>query len=167
MKGAWTLWIAITTANYPDVMMPGYNQNRWVALYFISFMVITFFFLMNVILASVVNEYDQGVQRQREEHETNSSENLIQAYQLLAEEENKLHTPNKDSIDRSTVMELFTILNDDFPEVRKLSTDETNLLFAVLDKDGSSKITQDGTCALFECVFLLEFVVVVSRESVL
>lgn len=30
IEAMWTLWICVTTANYPDVMMPGYNENRWV-----------------------------------------------------------------------------------------------------------------------------------------
>jgi hypothetical protein len=50
-----TLWICVTTANYPDVMMPSYNESRLTALYFISFMVISFFYLMNLILAVTVN----------------------------------------------------------------------------------------------------------------
>ena len=50
-----TLWICVTTANYPDVMMPSYNENRLMALYFISFMVISFFYLINLVLAVTVN----------------------------------------------------------------------------------------------------------------
>lgn len=55
IEGCWTLWICVTTANYPDVMMPSYNDSRLSAIFFVSFMIITFFFLMNLILASVVN----------------------------------------------------------------------------------------------------------------
>ena len=29
-EGMWTLWICVTTANYPDVMMPSYNEHRGV-----------------------------------------------------------------------------------------------------------------------------------------
>ena len=29
-EAIWTLWICVTTANYPDVMMPSYNQHRGV-----------------------------------------------------------------------------------------------------------------------------------------
>ena len=51
-----TLFICITTANYPDVMMPSYNESRFVpALYFVSFMSISFFYLMNLILAIAVD----------------------------------------------------------------------------------------------------------------
>jgi len=56
LEGVWTLWICVTTANYPDVMMSSYNDNRLVsASYFISFMIISFFYLMNLVLAVTVN----------------------------------------------------------------------------------------------------------------
>lgn len=60
IEGIWTLWICITTANYPDVMMPSYSANRLSGIFFVSFMVISFFYLMNLILAAVVNSYVCG-----------------------------------------------------------------------------------------------------------
>lgn len=46
-------------------------------------------------------------------------------------------------IDRETVMALFLILNDDFPEVRTIPADDAKLLFAILDQDGSSLIREE------------------------
>lgn len=57
LEGVWTLWICVTTANYPDVMMPSYNNNRLSALFFVTFMIVSFFYLMNLVLAAVVNAY--------------------------------------------------------------------------------------------------------------
>jgi two pore calcium channel protein len=109
IDGMWTLWIAVTTANYPDVMMPAYNRNRLAALYFVVFMAITFFFLMNVILASVVNAYDNELDRRRIASKQTSQRELHEAFALLQK---------NGVIDRDTVMALFLILNDDFPEFR-------------------------------------------------
>ena len=39
--------ICVTTANYPDVMMTAYNNDSITWIYFVSFMIISFFFLMN------------------------------------------------------------------------------------------------------------------------
>jgi two pore calcium channel protein len=105
----WTLWICVTTANYPDVMMPAYNENRLTALYFVIFMVITFFFLMNVILASVVNAYDNELDRRKTVRKEMSKKDLQEAFELMQHD---------GSIDRETVMALFLILNEDFPEFR-------------------------------------------------
>ena len=105
----WTLWICVTTANYPDVMMPVYNESRGSALYFVLFMLITFFFLMNVILASVVNAYDNELERRKISGKETSDKNLHEAFKLLE---------NNGKIDRESVMALFCILNKDFPELR-------------------------------------------------
>lgn len=112
--------------------MPGYNENRWVAIYFISFMTITFFFLMNVILAAVVNEYDTNVQERRERNTDFAINSLKKAYQLLTQEEEEKRLEEtaalddsasssrsqREQIDKKTVMSLFGILNTDFPEFR-------------------------------------------------
>ena len=158
VEGMWTLWICITTANYPDVMMPGYNENRFVALYFISFMIISFFFLMNVILASVVDEYDRAVQKQKGDYRDQATRNLQSAYKLLCESEGEAKGSfSFDLIERSTFMSLFGVLNLDFPELRTISEEDTKLIFAVLDKDGSSQISEDEFMNLGR-VLLLEFV---------
>jgi hypothetical protein len=61
------------------------------------------------------------------------------------------------SINRDTVMALFVILNHDFPSIRTLSGDDTKLLFAILDRDGSDSITEEEFME-FGQVLLLEFV---------
>jgi two pore calcium channel protein, plant len=153
IEAMWTLWICVTTANYPDVMLPGYNQNRWVALYFISFMALSFFFLMNLVLAQVINQYDSAVENHRKHYVERSRQSLSQAFQLLRESSEC----KGDRIDRSTVMDLFSILNLDFPEFRTLSDDDTKLLFAVLDRDGNNSISEEEFME-FGNVLLLEFV---------
>ena len=138
VEGLWTLWICVTTANYPDVMMPGYNDNRWVAIYFVSFMVITFFFLMNIILAAVVNEYDSNVDERRTRQAEYARTCLQKAYRLLTQQEAdnralksesgealaqstvesgspthdaRSNNSPREQIDKKTVMDLFEILN--------------------------------------------------------
>ena len=139
----------MTTANYPDVIMPSYNENRLSAIFFVSFMIISFFFLMNLILATVVNEYDAAIEDRRKSRKALADRNLTRAFQLM--------DPKKTGrIGRETIMALFIILNDDFPEFRTLSKDETNILFGFLDKDGSSTITLDEFMD-FGNVLLLEF----------
>lgn len=90
-------------------MMPAYNTHRVAAIYFVVFMAITFFFLMNVILASVVNAYDNELDRRRIDAKETSQKDLHEAFDLMQ---------HNGSVDRETVMALFLILNDDFPEFR-------------------------------------------------
>jgi hypothetical protein len=114
VEAMWTLWICVTTANYPDVMMASYNQSRWTVLYFVSFMMVTFFFMMNIILASVVNSYDNDTEAREKMLDEMIQHNLKQAFQLLCKE-------GTDRINRDTIMSLFLVLNEDFHDIRYVS----------------------------------------------
>lgn len=59
-------------------------------------------------------------------------------------------------IGKEQILAVFYILNEDFPEIRRLDKDEANMLFGFLDKDGSSTITIDEFHD-FGNVLLLEF----------
>ncbi|XP_020294298.1 two pore calcium channel protein 1-like [Pseudomyrmex gracilis] len=50
-----SLFVLLTTANFPDVMMPSYSQNKWYAIYFVSYLCTMLYVMMNLMLA-VVNE---------------------------------------------------------------------------------------------------------------
>ena len=107
--------------------MPAYNDNRWTAIYFVSFMIVSFFFFMNVILAAVVNSYDTAMEERKKNFAQAEESKLHEAFDLMDPDETG-------RIDRETVMALFCILNEDFPEIPPLSDEDTKLLFAFLDK---------------------------------
>lgn len=134
IEALWTLWICVTTANYPDVMMPAYNENRLSSIFFVSFMILIFFFLMNLVLAAVVNAYDESIKNRKKKRAELAQENLSKAFELM-------DTRNEGSIGRAAVMGLLMVLNDDFPEIHKLGRDEAKLLFGFLDKDGNQSVT--------------------------
>eukprot|EP00934_Nitzschia_sp_Nitz4_P005854 Nitzschia sp. Nitz4//scaffold205_size38804//23986//26605//NITZ4_007646-RA/size38804-processed-gene-0.7-mRNA-1//1//CDS//3329541519//5844//frame0 len=148
-EGCWTMWICVTTANYPDVMMPSYNNNRLSGIFFVSYMVVTFFLLMNLVLASVVNAYDETIQSRKKMRQEVSQDCLTKAFHLMDPD-------NTGRVNRDTIMALFVILNEDFPEIRELTGDETKLLFGFLDRDGSSMISLEEFRD-FGSVLLLEF----------
>lgn len=51
------MFIAITTSNYPDVMMPAYHQTRAAPLFFITYMILGLYLLTNLVLAVVYNNF--------------------------------------------------------------------------------------------------------------
>jgi len=51
------LFVLLTTANYPDVMMPSYAENPFSAAFFISYLAILLYFLMNLMLAVVYDAF--------------------------------------------------------------------------------------------------------------
>ena len=58
-EGFYNLLILLTTSNYPDVMMPAYNGDRITFLFFLAFLLIGFFFLMNLFLAVVCKGHSE------------------------------------------------------------------------------------------------------------
>jgi len=60
-------------------------------------------------------------------------------------------------VDREIMLSLFRILNKDFPEVRHISSRDQELLFAILDRDGSGIISK-AEFLDFGSIILLEFV---------
>ncbi|XP_042904176.1 two pore channel protein 1 isoform X1 [Parasteatoda tepidariorum] len=52
-----SMFVLLTTANYPDVMMPSYAASKWSCLFFITFIIIHVYFLMNLMLAVVYETF--------------------------------------------------------------------------------------------------------------
>ena len=52
-EATFNMLILITTANFPDVMLPSYNLSYWYMLFFLSYLIIGLYLLMNFLLANV------------------------------------------------------------------------------------------------------------------
>ena len=117
-------------------MMPAYNENRGAALYFISFMVLSFFYMMNLILAVAVNAYEES----HEIHESTLSklerESLSEAYTLL-------DYSGENEVSKDSIMQVMTILNQDIPEIETFSQEQHATIFAFLDKDYDGTISKE------------------------
>ncbi|KAI5089637.1 two pore calcium channel protein 1 isoform X1, partial [Silurus meridionalis] len=57
-----SLFVLLTTANFPDVMMPAYSHNRWSCMFFIVYLSIELYFIMNLLLAVVFDTFN-GVEK--------------------------------------------------------------------------------------------------------
>ena len=55
------LLILMTTANFPDVMLPAYNVHWTRTLFFIIFITLGLYFWLNLILASVFNIFKSRI----------------------------------------------------------------------------------------------------------
>ena len=51
------LFVLITTSNFPDIMLPSYARSRWNFLFFLVFVVGGVYFLANLVLAVVYQNY--------------------------------------------------------------------------------------------------------------
>ena len=64
--GVFNLVILLTTANFPDVMLPAYNKNWFYASFFIIFLILGLFFLLNLVLAKVFVNYKKTLESRSE-----------------------------------------------------------------------------------------------------
>lgn len=51
------LFVLLTTSNFPDVMIPYYANSRWASLFFVVFLLVHLYFLMNLVLAVVYERF--------------------------------------------------------------------------------------------------------------
>ncbi|XP_060806614.1 two pore calcium channel protein 1 isoform X1 [Amyelois transitella] len=59
-----SMFVLLTTANFPDVMMPSYAKSKWYALFFILYIITVLYVLMNLMLA-VVYETFTRIEREK------------------------------------------------------------------------------------------------------
>lgn len=79
------LLILLTTANFPDVMMPIYSQMRAGSLFFVSFLMVGQLLVMNLVFASVYQNYRHEVAQRAVEYVEQRFQALQVAFQLLPE----------------------------------------------------------------------------------
>jgi hypothetical protein len=51
------MYVLLTAANFPDIMMPVHNLNFGYSLFFIIYMVINISILLNILLAVIYTNY--------------------------------------------------------------------------------------------------------------
>ncbi len=55
------MFVLLTTANYPDVMMPTYMENGYTVAFFIIYLFFGLFLLMNMLLAIFYAHYQENL----------------------------------------------------------------------------------------------------------
>lgn len=53
----YTIFITLTTSNFPNVMLPSYAVNRLAGIFFVIYLLIGLFLLMNLLLAIFYSSY--------------------------------------------------------------------------------------------------------------
>ena len=95
--------ILMTTANFPDIMLPSYRESYWYILYFGSFLIIGLYFLMNFLLANVFNKFKDRLER-------NALEIMKKTELLLIELFDRFDYSSKGYLNWKESKEFFTIL---------------------------------------------------------
>ncbi|XP_010636470.1 two pore calcium channel protein 1 isoform X1 [Fukomys damarensis] len=80
---AFELYVLVTTANNPDIMMPAYNVNWWYSLYFITYIIINTYIFMSVFLAVVYNNYRKHLKNEIRKLAYLKRHKMMQAFHIL------------------------------------------------------------------------------------
>jgi len=51
------MFILLTTANFPDVMLAAYNVSFWSSMYFVIYLSLGLYLFLNLLLANVFSVY--------------------------------------------------------------------------------------------------------------
>uniref|UniRef100_UPI00358EE697 two pore channel protein 2-like n=1 Tax=Myxine glutinosa TaxID=7769 RepID=UPI00358EE697 len=85
LNALFDLYVLVTTANSPDIMMPAYNKNRWYSLFFIVYIVVNTYLFMSIFLAVVYNGYRKHLKNEVRTSVFNKRRSMACAFQVLCE----------------------------------------------------------------------------------
>jgi len=137
-ESMWSLLILLTTANNPDVMMPAYSQTRAYGLFFASFLLVGLFFLQNLLLAQVFSSYQDEKQELLKQERRHRETLLVEAFHLLTGDQN---VPEDERyLTPEIVRALIDKLNQTHKNVRHITREQAQLIFAILDQSGDEQV---------------------------
>jgi hypothetical protein len=153
---SWSVFVAITSSNYPNQILPAYRENREVFLYFFAFISIGAFGMLNLILVLVLVEFQRASQLATDIQRASRQVLLMRAFEVLDPE-------GVGSISRAQIMLLLDELYLHYADFRKAGVPKgaaRDILVDILDVDGDGKIT------VHDFLFFLDVMrVKVSKES--
>ncbi|XP_046575714.1 LOW QUALITY PROTEIN: two pore calcium channel protein 1-like [Haliotis rubra] len=79
----WDLYVLVTTANNPDVMMPAYDFNNFFAIFFIIYLIICLYIFMSIVLAAIYNNYKKNLKNEVRMSVYGKRRRLAKAFELL------------------------------------------------------------------------------------
>ncbi|RNA14534.1 two pore calcium channel 1-like [Brachionus plicatilis] len=142
----WDLYVAVTTANFPDVMMPAYNLNGAYVIFFLVFMLVNLYIFINIILATIYTNYKKHLKEEVRETIKLKRDKMEDAFNMvripirLLDSEEKANINMDNEVIRSehqcvitkgTFSRLMNLVNP------KIKSHQINALFRILDFDNN------------------------------
>ncbi|XP_003739242.2 two pore calcium channel protein 1-like [Galendromus occidentalis] len=138
------LYVLVTSANNPDVMMPAYAQSHWYAIFFFVYLLVCMYIFLNIILAVVYNNYKEHLRNEVCSMVIERRKNLRKAFDLL--------TATQNSSNRYITFEIFqNVLNR--IGIRKGKT-VLDIMWSVLDTTDSHRVEREDFAAITELLSL-------------
>nr|CAH7728734.1 unnamed protein product [Callosobruchus chinensis] len=137
-----SMFVLLTTANFPDVMMPSYAESKWSAVFFISYISTVLYVLMNLMLA-VVYETFTGIEKDKfRKLLLHKRQACKLAFRLLVSKQTPNHLRFKQFLG---LMRYYS---------PKTSLRDTVLIFRQLNASGNGMMTQEEFLSIYDAVTL-------------
>lgn len=79
-ESLFNMFVLLTTSNFPDIMLPAYELHPSYGLFFIIFLIIGLFFIMNLLLAIAYSNYKVQFTHNIEKNQEKRSEYLLDLF---------------------------------------------------------------------------------------
>ncbi|DAZ99756.1 TPA: hypothetical protein N0F65_003543 [Lagenidium giganteum] len=155
------LLVLLTTANFPDVMMPIFEQVRSASIFFMSFLSIGLLLVMNLVFASIYQNYRQEVAARALKHADNRLRALKLAFELLAGSEKSLGSESA-SLGSESASEVVS-----HDSMNRLMSELKRPAFAVFHDESSNAFDDENSDLGSPCgaVDFDQFIVVIKTQA--
>ncbi|KAG7161737.1 Two pore calcium channel protein 1-like 2 [Homarus americanus] len=123
------LYVLVTTANNPDIMMPAFDDSIAYVIFFVAFLIICYFIFMNIILAVIYNNYRKHLKNEVKKTVYSKRQQLSKAFEILA-----VNLGGQRIITRSRFVQFMRFLDS------QKNPALINVFWIVLDTDGSHSL---------------------------
>ncbi|ESO94329.1 hypothetical protein LOTGIDRAFT_232558 [Lottia gigantea] len=125
----WDLYVLVTTANNPDVMMPAYDYNPWFAIFFVCYIIVCLYIFMSIVLAAIYNNYKKNLKNEIRISVFSKRRKLNRAFEILKDKVGDQYV-----VTQPTWNKLMSVV------LEGKSQQQLDLLLHVLDNDGMNSI---------------------------
>ena len=85
--------VLLTTANFPDVMLPAYQSNRLYAFYFMIFLLLGLFLFLNLLLAIIYSRFRKHQEDSIIDNEKARGDYLLKKFMEISQGNDHLSKP--------------------------------------------------------------------------
>ena len=133
-----SLFVLLTTANYPDVMMPSYYRHQYSFIFFFTYLMVCLYFVMNLLLAVVYDAFTDEEEKKFKKLYLHKRKASQHAFKLLVTKENP----------ESVCYEHFSGMIAFFAPSR--TPMDNMLMFKLLNKSKTSALTMEEFYGVYD-----------------
>ena len=78
------MMVLMTTSNFPDVMLPAYQRNRVYSLFFVIYLLVGMFIILNLMLAIIYSNFKSLFEKQIEDMQDTRNQYFYEQFYKLS-----------------------------------------------------------------------------------